>query len=49
MTFKKVIIFSLKEFNDNKPNDGYSPQNGHVINVFFSANRLTECVAVGFQ
>lgn len=47
MTFKQIIIFTIKEFNKNKEKDGYLPQNGTVINVFVSSNGLNS-VAVGF-
>lgn len=47
MTFKQIIIFTIKEFNKNKEKDGYLPQNGTIINAFVSSNGLNS-VAVGF-
>lgn len=49
MKFKAVVLFSLKEFNDNQEKKGYRPQDGDVINVFFHNHFLLEMVAVGFS
>ena len=48
MLFKKVITVKLDDYNSNKAVDGYLPQNGSVINVFYNTNLFTEFVAVGF-
>ena len=48
MQFKKIICFSVRDFNDNKAQGEYYPQEGFVINCFFHENMVTEYVAVGF-
>lgn len=45
--FKRVVVFTVKEFNKNKEKDGYLPQNGTVINAFVGSNGLN-CLAVGY-
>ena len=49
LQFKKIIFVSGKNFNENKPVDGYYPQDGIVINCFVNHNSLTNHVAVGFS
>ena len=48
MQFKKILCFSLKDYNKNKPKDDRYPQDGVVINCFYSPNLVTEFVAVGY-
>lgn len=47
MTFKQIVIFTMKEFNGNKEKDGRFPQEGSVINVFVSSIGMNS-VAVGY-
>ena len=47
MKFKRVLVFTVKEFNKNKEKDCYLPQNGTVINAFVGSNGLN-CLAVGY-
>lgn len=49
MQFKEIVVFSLKDYSNNKEKEGYFPQDGDVINVFFHHNLMTEFVAVGFS
>lgn len=49
MTFKKIIIFTVQEFNDNQEKEGYLPQSGVVINTMMLANPSTVYVSVGYS
>lgn len=48
MKFKHIVIFTIKEFNNNKEKEGYFPQDGVVINVFVTAMSDMNAVAVGY-
>lgn len=48
MTFKKIVLFTLKEYNENTPKEECFPQEGHVINVLLGSPSLMQLVAVGF-
>ena len=48
MCFKKIIIFSVKDYNANKPIENALPQTGIIINVFHDGISGQQCVAVGF-
>ncbi|MGM0113364.1 hypothetical protein IGI52_003736 [Enterococcus sp. DIV0187] len=48
MRFKKIVIFSIREFNDNKEKDGVLPQDGIVINTMVNASTFTTHVSVGY-
>ncbi|GCF92983.1 hypothetical protein NRIC_08740 [Enterococcus florum] len=48
MQFKHILLFSIKDFNNNKEKDGYFPHDGTVINVVVNAMSGLNAVAVGF-
>lgn len=48
MKFKRIVVFSVKDFNKNKEKDGYLPQDGTIINAFVGSTGLN-CVAVGYD
>ncbi|MDT2822588.1 hypothetical protein P7H74_12620 [Enterococcus devriesei] len=48
MTFKHIIVFTVKEFNKNTEKDGYLPQNGVVINAFVNSTGFNS-VTVGYE
>ncbi|MGM0216809.1 hypothetical protein [Enterococcus sp. AZ109] len=49
MSFKHIVIYSIREFNKNKEKEGYFPQDGVVINVFAPDLLSGNYVAVGFS
>lgn len=48
MAFKQIIIFPIKEYNNNSSKNGYYPQKGTIINVFVNSLGMN-AVAVGFD
>ena len=48
MVFKQIIIFTIKEYNNNSSKNEYYPQQGIIINVFVNALGMN-AVAVGFD
>lgn len=48
MKFEHIVLFSIKDFNNNKEKDGYCPKDGEVINAYFDAVWGRNVIAVGY-